>query len=235
MCCCLYAHCLSQPSTIALCHSRLMPVDQYFSSSRTHCGMDERYNLAEPHSVWQVDRLGDAKQPVRDAVAATLQTLLQVWGLQPVLPMLTFSFAHRNPRVKQGTLQAMTAAITVMPVALSLPATWLQLVLQPAAKLLDDPNRCAFEILPGSQPIVSGVCTECCLVQRLLAAHCKQHVYIIPFEQPLYCFDASRSTTQQPAPIQKRRTQCSLISAPLSRLSAAYPLSTLQLSRSLRD
>ncbi len=56
--------------------------------------------------------------------------------------MLTSAWARRNPRVKQGTLQVVTDAITVVPIALSLPATWMQLVLQPAAKLLDDPNRC---------------------------------------------------------------------------------------------
>ena len=90
----------------------------------------------------QVERLGDAKQQVRDVVAAALQAILSSWGLQTVLPMLTSAWGHRNPRVKQGTLQVVTAAITVMPIALSLPATWMQLVLQPAAKLLDDPNRC---------------------------------------------------------------------------------------------
>lgn len=55
--------------------------------------------------------------------------------------MLSSIWAHRNPRVKQGILQTVTKAITSMPVALSLPASWLQLVLQPAARLLDDPNR----------------------------------------------------------------------------------------------
>ncbi len=90
----------------------------------------------------QVERLGDAKQQVRDAVAAALQAILSSWGLQTVLPMLTSAWTHRNPRVKQGTLQVVTDAITVMPIALSLPATWMQLVLQPAAKLLDDPHRC---------------------------------------------------------------------------------------------
>ncbi|DBB01644.1 hypothetical protein WJX77_005003 [Trebouxia sp. C0004] len=87
-----------------------------------------------------VERLGDVKQQVRDAVAAALQAILSSWGLQTVLPMLTSAWAHRNPRVKQGTLQVVTDAITMLPIALSLPATWLQLVLQPAAKLLDDPN-----------------------------------------------------------------------------------------------
>lgn len=99
-------------------------------------------HLWQPFDGSQVERLGDAKQQVRDAAAAALQAILSSWGLQTVLPMLTSAWAHRNPRVKQGTLQVVTETITVMPIALSLPATWLQLVLQPAAKLLDDPNRC---------------------------------------------------------------------------------------------
>jgi len=140
-------HALKHVYAVLLLHLLLDPSDWLISSLGCNCHhgslniSDDAGQLWQLFNCSQVERLGDAKQQVRDAVAAALQAILSSWGLQTVLPMLTSAWAHRNPRVKQGTLQVVTDAITVMPIALSLPATWLQLVLQPAAKLLDDPNR----------------------------------------------------------------------------------------------
>lgn len=97
--------------------------------------------LLNPACIIQVERLGDAKHPVREAAAAALQTILQTWELPQALGKLLPIWAHRSPRVKQGTMQAVTEAIAAQPVALALPGNWDQLVLKPAAQLLDDANR----------------------------------------------------------------------------------------------
>lgn len=129
--------CLLNLNKVASCN----PGKLLHSIGHVCCRMDNMGHTC----MWylQVDRLGDAKQQVRNAAATALQTIMQSWGLQVVLPMLASTWGHRNPRVKQGTLQAVTDTIMAMPVALSLPAAWVQLVLQPATKLLDDANRCA--------------------------------------------------------------------------------------------
>lgn len=38
-------------------------------------------------------------------------------------------------------MQAVTAAVTAQPIAVVLPGNWDELVLKPAAQLLDDANR----------------------------------------------------------------------------------------------
>ena len=150
-CCCL---CYLVHLTLADLSSRVQFSRRFWNVS------DDASQSWQLFNCLQVDRLGDAKQQVRDAVAAALQAILSSWGLQTVLPMLTSAWAHRNPRVKQGTLQVVTDAITVMPVALSLPAIWMQLVLQPAAKLLDDPNRC--RAVSPDIPFCLMMCTSYC-------------------------------------------------------------------------
>ena len=89
----------------------------------------------------QVDRLGDAKPQVRDAAAGALQTILQTWDLSQALSKLHSIWTHRSPKVKQGAMQAVTQAIAAQPIAIALPGNWDQLVLKPAAQLLDDANR----------------------------------------------------------------------------------------------
>ena len=92
-------------------------------------------------NVSQVERLGDAKLQVREAAAAALQIILQTWGLPDALSKLAFIWSHRSPKVKQGAMLAVTAAIAAVPVAIALPSSWADLVLKPAAHLLDDANR----------------------------------------------------------------------------------------------
>lgn len=88
-----------------------------------------------------MERLGDAKHQVRESAAAALQTTLQTWDLPQALSKLLPIWSHRSPKVKQGALQAVTEAIAAQPVAVALPGNWDQLVLKPAAQLLDDANR----------------------------------------------------------------------------------------------
>ena len=38
-------------------------------------------------------------------------------------------------------MQAVTVAVTAQPIAIALPGNWDELVLKPAAQLLDDANR----------------------------------------------------------------------------------------------
>ena len=99
--------------------------------------------LLHVHSacIIQVERLGDAKHQVREAAAAALKTILQTWDLPQALSNLLPIWSHRSPKVKQGALQAVTEAIAAQPVAIALPSNWDQLVLRPAAQLLDDANR----------------------------------------------------------------------------------------------
>ena len=78
---------------------------------------------------------------VRDVASAALQAIMQSWGAETAVAKLDFSWIHRNARVRQSVLQAMTAAIAAMPVALSMPGSWPELVLQPTAGLLEDPIR----------------------------------------------------------------------------------------------
>ena len=89
----------------------------------------------------KVERLGDAKQQTREAAAAALQTILQTWDLAGALSRLHFIWSHRSPKVKQGAMQAVTAAIAAAPAAVALSTNWDQLVLKPAAQLLNDAHR----------------------------------------------------------------------------------------------
>lgn len=57
------------------------------------------------------------------------------------LSKLSAIWLHRSPKVKQGAMQAVTAAVTAQPIAIALPGNWVELVLKPAAQLLDDANR----------------------------------------------------------------------------------------------
>lgn len=89
----------------------------------------------------QIDCLGDSNNQIRGAAANAVQSILQQW-LAATLPKLAVAWTHRNYKVKEGAMAAVTAVIADRPVAISLPDRWDTLVLAPALQLLGDPHRC---------------------------------------------------------------------------------------------
>ena len=94
----------------------------------------------------QIDCLGDSNNQIRAAAANAVQIILQQW-LAATLSKLAVAWTHRNYKVKEGAMAAVTAVIANRPVAISLPDHWDTLVLAPALQLLADPHRYFFMLL----------------------------------------------------------------------------------------
>lgn len=103
--------------------------------------------------VKQIDALGDANHQIREIASSALQQVLQQWTLPIALPELALAWVHRNYLVKEGAILLVTATIKANPVAITVPAQWQHLVLQPAVKLLGDPHRCCAQPLEPTQYI----------------------------------------------------------------------------------
>lgn len=89
----------------------------------------------------QIDALGDVSKQIRGAAAHAMQIVLQQWGLPITLPKLAPAWAHRSDQVKAGALACVTAAIRANPALVSVSTQWQNLILEPAIKLLQEPQR----------------------------------------------------------------------------------------------
>ncbi|KAG5072516.1 hypothetical protein GLYMA_03G170000v4 [Glycine max] len=85
-----------------------------------------------------VDRLGDAKQPVRDAARRLLLTLMEVSSPTIIVERAgSFAWAHKSWRVREEFTRTVAAAINLFA-ATELPLQ--RAILPPVLHLLNDPN-----------------------------------------------------------------------------------------------
>ncbi|KAG2405967.1 CLIP-associated protein [Vigna angularis] len=85
-----------------------------------------------------VDRLGDAKQPVRDAARRLLLTLMEVSSPTIIVERAgSFAWAHKSWRVREEFTRTVTAAINLFA-STELPLQ--RAILPPVLHLLNDPN-----------------------------------------------------------------------------------------------
>ncbi|KAL2344951.1 hypothetical protein Fmac_006236 [Flemingia macrophylla] len=85
-----------------------------------------------------VDRLGDAKQPVRDAARRLLLTLMEVSSPTIIVERAgSFAWAHKSWRVREEFTRTVTAAINLFS-STELPLQ--RAILPPVLHLLNDPN-----------------------------------------------------------------------------------------------
>ncbi|RDY05703.1 CLIP-associated protein [Mucuna pruriens] len=85
-----------------------------------------------------VDRLGDAKQPVRDAARRLLLTLMEVSSPTIIVERAgSFAWAHKSWRVREEFTRTVTAAINLFA-STELPLQ--RAILPPVLHLLSDPN-----------------------------------------------------------------------------------------------
>ncbi|XP_061341424.1 CLIP-associated protein [Gastrolobium bilobum] len=85
-----------------------------------------------------VDRLGDAKQPVRDAARRLLLTLMEVSSPTIIVERAgSFAWAHRSWRVREEFTRTVTSAINLFA-STELPLQ--RAILPPVLQLLNDPN-----------------------------------------------------------------------------------------------
>ncbi|KAE9590984.1 putative CLASP domain-containing protein [Lupinus albus] len=85
-----------------------------------------------------VDRLGDAKQPVRDAARRLLLTLMEVSSPTIIVERAgSFAWAHKSWRVREEFTRTVTSAINLFA-STELPLQ--RAILPPVLHLLNDPN-----------------------------------------------------------------------------------------------
>ncbi|KAK4281371.1 hypothetical protein QN277_012874 [Acacia crassicarpa] len=85
-----------------------------------------------------VDRLGDAKQPVRDAARRLLLTLMEVSSPTIIVERAgSFAWTHKSWRVREEFARTVTSAIGLFA---STELTLQRVILPPILQLLNDPN-----------------------------------------------------------------------------------------------
>ena len=95
----------------------------------------------DQYGLLQVERLGDARQEVRQAACNLLLELLQVFRADMLMDRLRKQWAHKNWKVRHGLLQFVAEAVCMIGEAALTCKDEQYAVLHQIIKMVEDSER----------------------------------------------------------------------------------------------